>query len=158
MRTCWLLVLLSLAGCATQPRSDLESFHDDPSFATRQRILSIAESLLGASYLPGGATSAGMDCSALVQYAYRQAGIPVPRTADQLYRAAYHPERILPGDLLFFSTKDAGASHVGIYAGNGQMIHVSSSSGQVRKVSINLPYWRERFLGSASFLNCAGHC
>ncbi len=158
MRKIWLLVLLSLVGCATQPRSDLDSFHDDPSFATRQRILSVAESLLGAPYVPGGETPAGMDCSGLVQYAYHQAGIQVPRTTNQLYRAGYHQERIMPGDLLFFSTTGFGISHVGIYAGNGQMIHVSSSSAQVRRVSIHLPYWQERFLGSASCLNCTGPC
>jgi cell wall-associated NlpC family hydrolase len=157
-RKIWLPLLLFLAGCATQPRFDLDGFHDDSSFATRQRILSAAESLVGTPYLPGGETPAGMDCSGLVQYTYHQAGVQVPRTTDQLYQAGYHRERIIPGDLLFFRTTGWGIAHVGIYAGNGQMIHVSASSAQVRKVSVHLPYWQERFLGSASFLNCPGQC
>ncbi|MFO1431229.1 MAG: C40 family peptidase [Candidatus Competibacteraceae bacterium] len=155
MHYLWLLVLLFLAGCASQPKPQTDVFHDDPSRSTRQRILTVAENLLGVPYVPGGETpTEGMDCSGLVYYVYRQAGLQVPRTAAQQYAAGYHPQRtVMPADLLFFNTvKGRAASHVGIYAGNGQMIHVSSSSRQVRKVSLDLPYWQTHWLGSVSYL------
>jgi cell wall-associated NlpC family hydrolase len=154
MQYLWVLVLLFLAGCASQPKSEPDLFHNDPSLITRQRILNVAENLLGVAYVPGGETPAeGMDCSGLVYYAYRQAGLLVPRTAAQQYAAGRRPQRLMPADLLFFNTrKGPGVSHVGIYVGNGQMIHVSSGSGQVRKVSLDLPYWQAHWLGSASYL------
>lgn len=160
MRYIWLLVLLFLAGCASPPKSEPDWFHDDPSLITRQRILSLAENLLDVPYVPGGETpSGGMDCSGLVYYTYRQAGLRVPRTAAQQYYAGRRTQRLMPADLLFFNTRKApGVSHVGIYAGNGQMIHVSSSSGRVRKVSLDLPYWQKHWLGSASYLPCMGSC
>ena len=55
--------------------------------------------------------------------------------------------------VLFFRTDGSGrVSHVGIYAGKGQMIHASSGSGRVRKVSLGQPYWRKRMAGGATFL------
>jgi cell wall-associated NlpC family hydrolase len=154
MQYLWVLVLLFLAGCASQPKSEPDLFHNDPSLITRQRILNIAENLLGVAYVPGGETPVeGMDCSGLVYYAYRQAGLLVPRTAAQQYAAGRRPQRLMPADLLFFNTlKGRSVSHVGIYIGGGQMIHVSSGSGQVRKVSLDLPYWQAHWLGGASYL------
>ena len=137
-----------LGGCATPPASP------DPHAAVRQRILATAERLVGAPYVLGGESPRGVDCSGLVQYAYQQAGIQVPRTVAQQYRAGRPQRQVLPGDLLFFRTDNSGAvSHVGIYAGGGRMIHASSGSGQVRKVKLNQHYWRQRMVGGATFLD-----
>lgn len=157
MRKYWLWIMLLLGGCAGQPPSGPASLQD-PNFAIRQRILRTAEDLLGVPYAWGGATPQGMDCSGLVQYAYARAGVTVPRTTVELYRLGQPLDRVQPGDLLFFRTGLAGVSHVGIYAGNDQMIHVSSGSGQVRKVTLNLPYWRERLVSGATFLACRAPC
>ena len=101
----------------------------------------------------GGESPGGVDCSGLVQYAYLQAGIRLPRTAIEQFQSGRPQRKILPGDLLFFRTGNDGmVSHVGIYAGKGQMIHASSGSGQVRKVSLNRRYWRQRLVGGATFL------
>lgn len=140
-----------LGGCATPPPSR------DPHAAARQRILATAERLIGAPYVLGGESPSGVDCSGLVQYAYRQAGIQVPRTAAQQFQAGRPQRKVLPGDLLFFRTDNSGAvSHVGIYAGGGRMIHASSSSRQVRRVKLNQPYWRQRMVGGATFLDGGG--
>lgn len=153
---CLILILLA-AGCATQPPSAhgprfaaLRS--DDPSYPIRYRILSAAEELLGTPYVLGGTSRAGIDCSGLVHYAYLQAGIDVPRTTAQLYRFGKHQDFIMPGDLLFFKTAPPWVSHVGIYVGDGQMIHASSGSRRVSKVSLSRPYWRQRLAGGATFL------
>ena len=145
----WLLAgLLWLGGCATPPASP-----HDPHATARQRILGAAERLVGTPYVLGGESPGGVDCSGLVQYAYRQAGIRVPRTTVEQFQAGRFQRQVLPGDLLFFHTDaNGGISHVGIYAGGGQMIHASSGSGRVRKVSLRQPYWQQRMAGGATFL------
>ena len=145
----WLLAcLLWLGGCATPPASSR-----DPQTAARQRIVGTAERMVGTPYVLGGESPDGVDCSGLVQYAYHQAGIRVPRTTIEQFQAGQSQRQVLPGDLLFFRTDASGnISHVGIYAGQGQMIHASSSSGQVRKVSLNQRYWQQRMVGGATFL------
>jgi murein DD-endopeptidase len=147
----WLLAgLIGLGGCATSPTS---TSHGDPHHATRQQILGAAERLIGTPYVLGGGSPSGMDCSGLVQYTYSQAGIQVPRTSVEQFRAGQPQRRVRPGDLLFFRTTRSGVvSHVGIYAGQGQMIHASSGSGRIRKVSLDRPYWRQRLVGGATFL------
>ncbi|QQS55737.1 MAG: C40 family peptidase [Candidatus Competibacteraceae bacterium] len=149
----FLALLLSglfwLGGCAA-PSAPARG---DSYTAARQRILGTAEQLIGTPYVLGGESPGGVDCSGLVQYAYLQAGIRLPRTAMEQFRSARPQRKVLPGDLLFFRTGNNGrVSHVGIYAGKGQMIHASSGSGRVRKVSLNRRYWRQRLVGGATFL------
>ncbi|MCB1821587.1 MAG: C40 family peptidase [Candidatus Competibacteraceae bacterium] len=137
-----------LGGCATPSVST-----HDPHAVVRQRIVATAERLIGTPYVLGGESPAGVDCSGLVQYAYLQAGISLPRTSLEQFQASQPQRRVLPGDLLFFRTGRSGqVSHVGIYAGNGQMIHASSGSREVRKVKLNQRYWRQRMVGGATFL------
>lgn len=145
----WLLAGL-IGGCATPPPAV------DTQATARQRILSAAERLLGTPYVLGGASPSGVDCSGLVYYAYRQAGIRTPRTTAQQFQSGRAQRQVLPGDLLFFRTGRSGAvSHVGIYAGGGRMIHASSGSGRVRKVALSQNYWRERLVGGVTFLGGA---
>jgi len=140
-----------LSGCATPQTSR------DPYTAARQRILATAERLVGAPYVPGGESPSGVDCSGLVYYAYRQAGIRTPRTTAQQFQAGRPQRQVLPGDLLFFRTDRSGAvSHVGIYAGGGRMIHASSGSGQVLKVKLNQRYWQQRMVGGVTFFGAGG--
>lgn len=148
-----LISLFWLGGCSTSPIHTTTATGSDSRNATRQRILNAATQMIGTPYVLGGESPDGMDCSGLVQYAYLQAGIRLPRTAMEQFRSGYPQRKILPGDLLFFRTgKDAMVSHVGIYTGKGQMIHASSGSGQVRKVSLHQRYWQQRLVGGATFL------
>ncbi|MGB5063181.1 MAG: C40 family peptidase [Candidatus Competibacter sp.] len=142
--------LFWLGGCATPSANS-----DSVAYTTaRQRILGTAERLIGTPYVLGGESPDGVDCSGLVQYAYLQAGIRLPRTAIEQFRSGRLQRKVLPGDLLFFRTGNSGmVSHVGIYAGKGQMIHASSGSSQVRKVSLNQRYWQQRLVGGATFLS-----
>lgn len=152
----WTLLWMA-TGCAIPaPGSapELTSLHrEDPNYAVRYRILSTAEQLLGTPYVLGGNSPAGIDCSGLVRYAYLQAGIKVPRTTEQLYRAGKRLDFVKPGDLLFFRTDPPSVSHVGIYVGKGQMIHASTGNHRVIKVELNQPYWRQRLAGGATFLD-----
>ncbi|HAO34188.1 MAG TPA: C40 family peptidase [Candidatus Competibacter sp.] len=147
--------LLWLGGCAspTAKTGGVASFPRGDGAGVRQRILASAERLIGAPYQLGGESPSGVDCSGLVQYAYSRAGVRVPRTAARQFQDGRPQRKVLPGDLLFFRTDGSGAvSHVGIYAGKGQMIHASSGSGRVRKVSLSQPYWQKHMVGGATYL------
>ena len=151
----WVLGLACmLAGCSTNPaRTADEPASHGPRYAQDGNIgarsaLAVARRQVGKRYRYGGATPEGFDCSGLVYYAYRQAGIPVPRTTKALFGSA-RPVRLSelqPGDLLFFKVSSYSVSHVAIYAGNGSFIHAPSSGKRVSAASMDSPYWRERLV------------
>jgi cell wall-associated NlpC family hydrolase len=109
-----------------------------------------AESFIGTPYRYGGSGPDAFDCSGLVAYAYRQAGVTVPRTAAQQYAVARAvPRRDLrPGDLVFFRLSGREVSHVGIYAGGGRFVHAPQTGGQVRTASLDDEWYRERYAGA----------
>ena len=96
---------------------------------TNASIVETALAYRGVPYRNGGSDPKGFDCSGLVQYAYGQAGIRVPRTTAQQFGAATRIDRreARPGDLLFFRISRT-VSHVGIYIGNGEMIHAPAAT------------------------------
>ncbi|MGW4731985.1 NlpC/P60 family protein [Streptomyces shenzhenensis] len=91
---------------------------------------------LGSPYVWGATGPHAFDCSGLIQAAYRSAGVSLPRTTYAQIGAGQRVSRsqLLPGDLVFFYS---GISHVGIYVGNGQMIHAPNSSAPVRLAPID---------------------
>lgn len=98
------------------------------------QIIANAKKHLGTPYLWGGTSPKGFDCSGLVQYVFQQSGIQLPRTTDQQVKVGTYVSKanLKPGDLVFLqNTYRQGVSHVGIYIGDGQMIHASSSKGVV---------------------------
>ncbi|MGV9450617.1 NlpC/P60 family protein [Streptomyces sp. NPDC003635] len=90
---------------------------------------------LGSPYVWGATGPNAFDCSGLTQAAYRAAGVSLPRTTYSQIGAGRRVSRseLLPGDLVFFYS---GISHVGIYVGNGQMIHAPNPSAPVRLAPI----------------------
>jgi hypothetical protein len=121
-------------------------------------ILETALSLTGAPYQPGGSGPAGFDCSGFVQYVFGAHGVRLPRTVAGLYLAAspVRADRVAAGDLLFFATSGAGASHVGIALGDGRFIHAPSSRGAVRLEALGSEYWSGRYLGARRVAPPAG--
>jgi len=114
------------------------------------RVLRTAYSMSGVPYVFGGTSPYGFDCSGFTQYAFASAGIYLPRTADDQYYSyrKVSSDALRPGDLVFFETYCDGPSHVGIYVGDGQMIHAGSSTG-VAVASIFSGYWGARYYGAA---------
>ena len=135
-----------LAACAPFQRGTPGGSPANPGAAA----LLAAESRVGAPYGYGGAGPDAFDCSGLVAYAYRQAGISVPRTVAQQHAAAKPVSRrdLRPGDLVFFRLAGRDVSHVGIYAGDDRFVHAPQSGGQVRTASLDDRWYRERYAGA----------
>lgn len=124
--------------------------YERPSVNTN--IVDIAKQYLGTPYVYGGTTPSGFDCSGFVQYVFRQAGISIGRTTDDQYASGTYvsSNNLLPGDILFFSTSGGGPTHEGIYIGNNQLIHMSSSKG--RAVISNFSGWfRQYYIGARRY-------
>lgn len=121
-----------------------------PSVTNGNEITRTASRFLGTPYLFGGEGPAGIDCSSLVQQVFREHRISLPRTALEQNKAGQEvPEgELREGDLLFFHTYAPYPSHVGIYLGEGKMIHASSGSGKVVVSDMNSDYYRSRFIGA----------
>ena len=83
-----------------------------------------------------------------MQYLFAMHGMNLPRTADLQFKLVriVPASRLEAGDLVFFSTYEPGASHCGIYLGNGEFIHASSSKG-VRVDKLNDDYWKAKYYG-----------
>lgn len=134
--------------------SQLESDSSQGTFSTPVKLngqvgqlLSFASTFLGVPYTWGG-TYPQFDCSSYVQYVYGHFEIRLSRVTWDQYCEGQSVSRdnLRAGDLVFFSTYQAGPSHVGIYVGNGIMIN-SSNSG-VSYASINSEYWSSRYYGA----------
>lgn len=118
-----------------------------------RRVLRAAYSVIGTPYVFGGTTPYGFDCSGFTQYAFASAGVYLPRTADsQFYAGRSVPvSQLRPGDLVFFTTYEPGASHTGIYVGDGNFIHAGTSTG-VTVASAFTSYWGARYYGACRVL------
>ena len=113
------------------------------------QIVNLARSKLGCSYVYGAAGPDTFDCSGLTTWVFQQVGIYLSRTASAQANGgvtvAY--ENLQPGDLVFYNTSGSGVSHVGIYTGNGKMIHAPKTGDVVKEVSIhNNSYWTPKFV------------
>ena len=112
-------------------------------------LISTAKSYIGVPYQFGGTTPKAFDCSGYLQYIFAKQGINIPRTADEQYKLGLRTKsskELVPGDLVFFETYEKGASHCGLYLGQGEFIHTSSSKG-VRVDKLSDEYWSPRYLG-----------
>lgn len=112
-----------------------------------RRIVQTSFQYIGVPYVFGGTTPSGFDCSGFVRYVYANAGIWLPRAADEQFESGYAVSNLQPGDLVFFSTYTYGASHSGIYLGNGKFISATSSSG-VRVDNLYDGYWGSCYIGA----------
>jgi murein DD-endopeptidase len=160
-----LLLLLGLAalatGCAGTPEQPVARSPDririEPQPAKTTvggAIAELAMGMVGTRYRYGGTDpTEGFDCSGLVFYAYGQAGYRVPRTSQELFRAA---RKIAvgeadPGDLMFFQDQTK-LSHVGIYVGDGQFVHAPANGRTVAIADLGSPYYQEHLVAVGRLL------
>jgi len=174
-RTRWLLLLAgALAGCTplsarqaqrresgapvargpdAQPTVRVEDLVDDAhSLPDSQRA--IVESALAALH----ASSRFVDCSGFVQQVFRSAGLALPRTVHEQWRRGepVEAQALRPGDLVFFAFNRRSADHVGIYAGRGHVVHVSSAASGVQLAPLESAAFAGAWVGARRVLQRAG--
>ena len=117
-------------------------------------ILKSATSQLGIRYKFGGTSpKIGFDCSGLSWYSHKKNGINIPRIASDQFNSGKHISQkdLLPGDLVFFETYRPGASHVGIYSGDGNFIHSLNRNKNIAIQRLSNNYYKKRYLGARRY-------
>ena len=125
------------------------------SVPQRSNLRDIASRYLGVTYVYGGSSAGGLDCSGFVTIVYRELGVTLPRTSREQFTAgiSVRPTDLESGDLVFFDTLGRGAvSHVGIYLGAGEFIHAASNPGKVITSRLEEKYYATRYLGARRVL------
>lgn len=157
-----LLLTAILAGCSSQPNRQNASSVLVPPASTvnistteaRQIVVEKSIAQLGKPYkLSGNSPSEGFDCSGLVFYTHLNAGKLVPRRAEEQFSSIKQSNKILPGDLVFFTTDSRGkrVDHVGIYIGQNTFIHAPGKGRPVSTANITDDYWQKRLVGAGTY-------
>jgi cell wall-associated NlpC family hydrolase len=122
------------------------------ALSTALQALAIAEQYLGTPFVAGGASPAsGFDAAGLVQYAYGQVGITLPRAAAEQFALGTPVvlAALRAGDLVFFADVTGFVFHVGIYAGDGRFVHAPHRGDVVRLTSLETPFYAQQFAGGS---------
>ena len=128
----------SSSSSSSSNSSSSSSSSSSPSYSADKGsiIVNAAYSQIGVPYVWGGTTpGVGLDCSGLVQYCYRQAGISIPRTSGAILAAGTIVSNPQPGDICWTS------GHVAIYIGGGQMIEAQQTGVPVKVSSVRVTYY-----------------
>ena len=149
LRNAALVLGVLVAGCSTTPHKGSPTQSTPPRLTAEQanEVTLIAIGLVGTPYRYGGNTpSGGFDCSGLINYVYRaKAAVSPPRSVSGLVQwgATVSPEDVQTGDLAIFG-QGSGASHAGIYVGEGRFVHAPSTGGEVRLDHLKSTYWAKQ--------------
>jgi hypothetical protein len=120
-----------------------------------QKIIDGAYKNLGSPYIYGDIGVRGFDCSGLTYSLYlNNLGIKLPRSSSSLVSAGTKVNKadLKPGDIILFNTNGKGISHVGVYIGDGNMIHASSGKKKVVIEDINSKYYKARYVTARRIL------
>lgn len=128
-----------------------------PSSSRGLEVTLYALGLIDTGYRFGGKNpEAGLDCSGMVAHIFGQAaGIKVSGSAADIARAGRPVNRaeLRPGDLVFFNTRNAPFTHVGIYIGDDRFVHAPSTNGRVRIDDLNARYYAQRFDAARTYFD-----
>ena len=150
---------LEAVGLADVTASASDGVLSEASARTAVSVVETALSAMGTPYRWGGGGEKGFDCSGLIQYAYGEHGIILPRVSrDQARTGMVVPRQVAalrPGDILTFSESGSGVSHVGLYVGEGQFLHSASTGVKLSSLTVGGPdtqWWRDRWVGARRVL------
>lgn len=131
----------------TRKTSDLSYNGDD--------VVAQARQFSGQRYLWAGTSAYGFDCSGLTFRVYQSQGISIPRDANDQAQEGIPVAKadLIPGDLLFFATNNGRGEihHVGIYSGNGMMIHAPNNLSPIKEDSIELGKYAREYWGARRY-------
>lgn len=134
-----------------------EQIVQDDDKDLRRQIIEYAKRFLGVKYVYGGSSPKGFDCSGFVSYVFKHFDINLKRTsADQgIHGTKINRSDLKPCDLVFFDTNGGlnGISHVGIYMGEGKIIHASSGIGNVSISDMTAGFYNKSYLGSRRYIS-----
>lgn len=119
------------------------------SSSNAKKVVAMAKSKLGCKYVWGAQGPNRFDCSGLMWYCFKNAaGKNLPRTSREQSKVGtkVNKSNLQPGDMVFFNTSGSGVSHVGLYIGDGYMIHAPKPGDVVKKVSINSSYYTKKYV------------
>lgn len=121
-----------------------------------QAVVDTAMKYMGVPYVWAGTSPNGFDCSGLVYYCFKENGYSTNRTAASLYNNGIAVDRsqLQVGDIIcFYNGGYSYIGHVGIYIGNNQFIHASSSNGKVVIDSLSTNYYNNHYYGARRIAN-----
>lgn len=142
-----ILLALLLSGCSSVPLKPPPL--PPSSTASENPVIRTSKAMLGVPYRRGGdSPGEGFDCSGFVRYVYLRVGVQLPRTANEQYNylTSVGPQKMLPGDLLFFLLPRAENLHVGLYIGGRRFIHAPSPGKRVSYADLSNPFWGRRLV------------
>ncbi len=116
-------------------------------------IAETAKRFVGIPYKWGGDDVVdGMDCSGFTKAVYNLCGIKIPRTADSQLKEGYpvSKDELMEGDLVFFGNGNR-ADHVGIYIGDGNMVHAPKRNDEIKISNIETGYFKKHYLGARRY-------
>ena len=131
--------------------SAFENYYASDEVTNAQSTVSdFAKLFLGVPYVYGGMSPSGFDCSGFVSYVYSKFGYSLPRRSFDMAGVGIpvSKDNLVPGDILLFTTYSAGVSHVGIYVGDGKLIHAPKPGDVVRYDDLDSSYYASRYLGA----------
>lgn len=114
----------------------------------------VINDVIGTPYKAAGTTTKGFDCSGFTSYVFKQFKITLPHSssAQSAMGKKVAEEDLKPGDLVFFNTSGRGVSHVGIYVGDGEFAHSSSSKGVIIS-KLSESYYAKRYMSARRVMN-----
>ncbi|MFD0775501.1 C40 family peptidase [Streptomonospora algeriensis] len=139
------LAMLAALGVGAAAPAAAEEREQQGASVAREAV-EHAKKQIGKPYRYGAEGPGSFDCSGLVQYAYKKAGKSISRTTYTQFDQGRSVSRsnLRPGDLVFFYS---GPGHVGMYVGNGSMIHAPSSGKKIQIVKM-ADYYNRQFVGA----------
>lgn len=156
---CVLAVLI--AACSSAPplseRTAAPGISRPGSSEKGNEVTLFALSLIDTGYRFGGKNpDAGLDCSGMVSFIFnRAAGLNIAGSAADIASKGRPVDRKLlrAGDLVFFNTRNAPYSHVGVYIGDDRFVHAPSSNGRVRIDRLSTSYYAQRFEAARAYFD-----